>query len=94
MITLDDYYFNNKTLNIINNWEKSLKNNKNIKPLIIIGNKGVGKTTLANILLNKYSIITIDYNTTNIEEYIKLILSKKDISIIFSKKKKKINFDR
>ena len=89
MITLDDYYFNNKTLNIINNWEKSLKNNKNIKPLIIIGNKGVGKTTLANILLNKYSIITIDYNTTNIEEYIKLILSKKDISIIFSKKKKK-----
>ena len=49
MVTLNDFYFNNKTLNIINAWKKSLKNKKNVKPLIITGNKGVGKTTLATL---------------------------------------------
>ena len=93
MVTLNDFYFNNKTLNIINAWKKSLKNKKNVKPLIITGNKGVGKTTLATLLLDKYSIITIDYNTqNNIEEYIKLLLGKKDISMMFSKKKYKSIF--
>ena len=93
MVTLNDFYFNNKTLNIINAWKKSLKNKKNVKPLIITGNKGVGKTTLATLLLDKYSIITIDYNTqNNIEEYIKLLLGKKDISMMFSKKKYKFIF--
>ena len=87
MITLDNFHLNNKTKNIINTWKLSYKNNKNIKPLFINGVKGCGKTTISNILLNDYSIITIDINTNNIEDYIKLLLGKKDISMLFSNKK-------
>ena len=89
MVKIDNFKLNNKTLNIIKSWKNSFKNKKNIKPLIITGEKGVGKTTLANILLKDYSIIIIDYNIINSEEYIKLLLGKKDISMMFSKKEYK-----
>tara|TARA_Y100001980_G_scaffold45810_1_gene27113 strand:- start:5787 stop:7016 length:1230 start_codon:yes stop_codon:yes gene_type:complete len=89
MINIDNFKLNNKKLNIIKLWKNSFKNKKNIKPLIISGEKGVGKTSLANILLKDYSIIVIDYNIINSEEYIKLLLGKKDISMMFSKKEDK-----
>ena len=87
MINLDNFYLDNKTKKIINTWKLSYINKKNIKPLFINGTKGSGKTTIANILLNDYSIITIDINKNNIEDYIKLLLGKKDISMLFSNKK-------
>ena len=89
MNTIDDFKLNNKKLNTIQLWKKSFKNKKNVKPLVITGEKGVGKTTLSNILLKDYSIIIIDYNRINPEEYIKLLLDKKDISMMFSKKEYK-----
>lgn len=85
MITLEDFHFTKKDIVLLDKWKKSFKNKKNIKPLIINGNKGCGKTTLANILLNECSIIRIDSNTNNIEEYIKNIITKKDISMLFDK---------
>ena len=89
MINLENFYLNNNTKNIISKWETPFKNKNNIKPLFINSNKGTGKTTLANLLLNEYSIITIDTNIINISEYIRLIISKKDISMLFSNKKYK-----
>lgn len=86
MITLEDFHFTKKDIALLDKWKKSFKNKKNVKPLIINGIKGCGKTTLANILLNDYSIIKIDSNTNNIEEYIKNIITKKDISMLFNKK--------
>tara|TARA_Y100001958_G_C21234475_1_gene560635 strand:+ start:911 stop:2098 length:1188 start_codon:yes stop_codon:yes gene_type:complete len=94
MIILEDFCLSKKNINIINKWKKSFINKKNIKPLIINGIKGSGKTTLANILLDEYSVITIDSNTNNVVEYIKNIITKKDISMLFNKNKKKsIIFD-
>jgi len=89
MIILDDFKLSKQNLNIIDKWTECFNNKKNIKPLIITGDKGIGKTTLANILLEKYSIITIDYNIINSEEYIKLLIGKKDISMMFSNKEYK-----
>ena len=45
MNTIDDFKLNNKKLNTIQLWKKSFKNKKNVKPLVITGEKGVGKTT-------------------------------------------------
>ena len=87
MINLENFYLNNNTKILFLNGKPLLKIN-NIKPLFINSNKGTGKTTLAN-LLNEYSIITIDTNIINISEYIRLIISKKDISMLFSNKKYK-----
>jgi hypothetical protein len=89
MLTINDFKLSKKNLDVINQWKENFLNKKNVKPLIITGDKGVGKSSLANILLNDYNIILINYNTINIEEYLKLLLGKKDISMIFSKKEYK-----
>ena len=39
MITLEDFHLTKKNINLLNKWKKSFKTNKNIKPLIINGNK-------------------------------------------------------
>tara|TARA_B100001094_G_C18186574_1_gene804172 strand:+ start:1532 stop:2725 length:1194 start_codon:yes stop_codon:yes gene_type:complete len=89
MLTINDFKLSKKNLDIIDKWKENFLNKKNVKPLVITGNKGYGKSSLANILLNDYNIILIDYNIINIEEYLKLLLGKKDISMMFSKKEYK-----
>tara|TARA_Y100001958_G_C21225937_1_gene551346 strand:+ start:387 stop:1586 length:1200 start_codon:yes stop_codon:yes gene_type:complete len=89
MLTIDNFKLSKKNLDTINKWKSNFISKKDVKPLVITGNKGTGKSSLANILLNDYNIILIDYNTINIEDYLKLLLGKKDISMMFSKKEYK-----
>ena len=64
------------------------------RPLVILGIHGSGKTKLANSLLKDYTTITIDETVTHLEPYIDSVLNRKDISMMFTKKKyKAIIFD-
>ena len=60
MLTIDDFKLSKKNSDIINKWKSNFISKKDVKPLIITGNKGTGKSSLANILLNDYNIILID----------------------------------
>ena len=54
-IKQNSYQIDKNNLDIIKKWKKSLPEINNVKPLIIKGEKGVGKTSLANVLLEKYT---------------------------------------
>ena len=59
------------------------------KPIIIYGNPGTGKTTLANYILKDHTIIHINIefcrNKLSLEDYLKMSLYKKSITMMFSK---------
>ena len=69
------------------------------KPIIIYGKQGIGKTTLANYILKDFIIlnVNIDFckNKTNLNDYLKLSLYKKSITMMFDKetRKKALIFD-
>lgn len=64
------------------------------RPLVILGIHGSGKTKLANSLLKDYTVVRIDETIQNIEPYIDSALNRKDISMMFTKKRyKAILFD-
>ena len=86
MLTIDKFRLSKHNLDIINKWKNSFISKKQVKPLVITGDKGVGKTFLANVLLNDYNIILIDYNTINIDEYLKLLLGKRYFYDVFKKR--------
>ena len=58
------------------------------KPIIIYGNPGTGKTTLANYILKDHTIIHINIefcrNKLSLEDYLKMSLYKKSITMMFS----------
>lgn len=72
------------THNIINIWKNKLD-----RPLVILGLHGSGKTQLANDLLKEYNIIRIDETIRNPKPYIESALNRKDVSMMFTKKKYK-----
>ena len=90
--TIHDFNLSSTKIDEINRWlkEKDFK-----KSLIITGKIGTGKTTLVNIILNDYTKITIGNYDEDILYKIDSILSKKDISMMFDKKKqyKSLIFD-
>ena len=71
-----------KKLNhILNTWSKSI-------PLIIYGQEGSGKTTLALNILKKYNLVKVlpeNLDNVNIEEYILSSIGRKDILQMFDK---------
>ena len=71
-----------KIHNIINNWKNKLD-----RPLVILGLYGTGKTQLAKELLKEYNIIRIDETIRNPKPYIESALNRKDVSMMFTKKK-------
>tara|TARA_B100001093_G_C26832625_1_gene1016839 strand:- start:742 stop:1545 length:804 start_codon:yes stop_codon:yes gene_type:complete len=64
------------------------------RPLVILGIHGSGKTQLANQLLSDYTVIRIDETVKNPQPYIDSALNRKDVSMMFTKKRyKAILFD-
>ena len=59
-----------------------------IKPLIICGNPGTGKTSIAKHILNGWTIVHVTSDlckcNINFEEYLNLSLYKKSITMMFS----------
>lgn len=73
----------------INTWINDFKMKKAIKPLYIYGSGGIGKTTLANMILEKYqyniiNLSSIYINNKNIIETINSVLINKSICMMFS----------
>ena len=96
-LTIDDFFLSEIDKESINNWINSFNNNDVKSPLFISGNIGCGKSTLVDIILKGYTHININDNLLNINtnQYIQDCLNKKDISMMFKKKKfyKSIIFD-
>ena len=83
--TINDYNLTNNEITKINLW---LKNKDFTKIIIITGNIGCGKNTLAHIILKNYTIYTINDYDENFNETINDIYTQRDISIMFNKNKK------
>ena len=66
--TMDEIYGNKKLLETLDNYVSNLKDNPKLqKNILISGQCGIGKTTIANILFNKHNYRIIEYNSNNIE---------------------------
>ena len=68
------------------------------KPIILYGNSGIGKTTLANYILQDFIKIEINIdfckNCKSLDHFIDMSVNKESITMMFEKKKKKcILFD-
>ena len=89
-MNLNDFFLSKKDKKNIQKWLEIFD-----KPLFISGKTGIGKTTLANVILKDYTQILIDpHLTTNISGFIDKTINETDISMMFSKKKyKSIVFD-
>lgn len=73
--------------------KKWMKHDYKCKPLFIYGNPGCGKSIFSKYILNDYSIVTIDLNfcksKKDFNEFLNMSLYKKDVTMMFSKKKYK-----
>lgn len=84
-----------KSISLITDWIENLKTNKN-KILLLYGPPGVGKTTLANIILSQYNYDIIEFNTSDvrnqklIKEKLNEIFNKQNILGLMNKDSKKI----
>ena len=64
MLTLNGFFLSESSKKFLNKW---IKGDYKKKPLCIYGKSGLGKTCLANIILNEYKIINIDTDFGNIK---------------------------
>lgn len=79
----------NSIQDTIETWKTKLD-----RPLVILGIHGSGKTRLADRLLSDYTVIRIDETVKNPQPYIDSVLNRKDVSMMFTKKRyKAILFD-
>tara|TARA_B100000902_G_C27242301_1_gene880687 strand:+ start:476 stop:1447 length:972 start_codon:yes stop_codon:yes gene_type:complete len=90
--TINDFNLTNNEITEIDLWVKNKDFNKII---IITGNIGCGKNTLAHIILKDYTIITINDYDENLNETINDVFISSDISRMFDKNKmyKSLIFD-
>lgn len=67
-ITIEEIYSNKEAIKIINNWIIDFKNKKDgTKPaLFISGPPGIGKTTIAHLILKKNDFEVIEYNASDV----------------------------
>lgn len=75
----------NKINDKLNSWDKSI-------PLIIYGQEGSGKTTIALDILKGYNLVKVlpeNIDNLNIEEYILSSINRKDVLQMFDKSKGK-----
>ena len=86
MIDINSFFFNDSMKKSLLKWIKD--DYKNI-PLCIYGGNGLGKTSLANYLVNTFSVIKIDIefirSNRDFKEYLDLSLGKKNICMMFCK---------
>ncbi len=98
---MNNFYGNKKQLEQGYKWIKQISKRGFYKPLIIHGNSGIGKTTLAHLILerNNYYIINLDYDTLTDKNKIKIALDQYlnsntlDKMMFKSKTKKGLLFD-
>ena len=66
--TLSEYYISKQQLDIVKKWIKDFRNNvKDAKPfLILYGSPGIGKTTLAYLILQFYNYEIIECNASDV----------------------------
>jgi replication factor C subunit 1 len=64
---LTDYYITKKQLDVVKKWIRDYRDNTDdIKPfLILYGTAGIGKTTLAHLILKKYNYEIIECNASD-----------------------------
>jgi DNA polymerase III delta prime subunit len=67
-MTLSEYYISKQQLDIVKKWIKDFRNNvKDAKPfLILYGSPGIGKTTLAYLILEFYNYEIIECNASDV----------------------------
>lgn len=65
--SLDDYYITKKQLDVVKTWMRNYADNdEDKKPfLILYGTAGIGKTTLAHLILKKYNYEVIECNASD-----------------------------
>ena len=99
MLTLNDFFLSESNKKFLQKW---IKEDYKKKPLCIYGKSGLGKTCLANTILNDYKIINIDTDFIKVDkdlkDYIDMSLGKKNICMMFKqttkeKEYKSILFD-
>ena len=86
---LNEMIGNQMKIKTIDDWIKKFKDSKSKKILLISGPPGVGKTTLAHIILKKYTYHPIEFNSSdirgskNIKETIGRILDYRSVLDMF-----------
>lgn len=84
-----------KSISLITEWIENVQTSKT-KILLLYGPPGVGKTTLANVILNQYNYDVIEFNTSDvrnqklIKEKLNEIFNKQNILGLMNKESKKI----
>lgn len=65
--SLNDYYISKQNLELVKDWIKALRDNEpDAKPfLILYGTAGIGKTTLAHLILQKFGYEIIECNASD-----------------------------
>ena len=85
-MNINSFFLNNKSIDLLNNWVNYDYKNKF---LFIYGNVSSGKTSLAEILLKNYKIISINIDffkeKSSLTDFLNLSLGKKNISMMFNK---------
>ena len=92
---LDDIVGNSKNLNSIKNWLNNFNKPLNkYKSVLISGPPGIGKTTIASIILKHYNYIPIEFNASeirnagNLKKKMDNILNNTNILCMFDDKRK------
>jgi replication factor C subunit 1 len=76
--SLDNLFGNSKNIQQITKWVEDLTNGKNTKPILLLyGKPGIGKTTVAYLILKKFNYDIIEYNASDCrsQKTVKNILS-------------------
>ena len=64
--SLEEIIGNTAKIKLIDNWMNNFKNIDSKKILLLTGPPGIGKTTLANLILQKYNYSIIEFNSSSI----------------------------
>ena len=65
---LDDIFLNSEDLKLIGNWMNDFKNKtKNYKNCLFLhGPPGIGKTTIASLILSHYNFEILEFNSSEV----------------------------
>lgn len=97
-LNLENFYGNKENIDLISNWIQDFKDKKkNTKiSLFISGPPGIGKTTIAHIILLKYNYEVIEYNASDVrsqksvKENLTRVMNASNISIMKNNEPKNI----